>query len=147
MIEINEHPKISFIEMFKGMPKTFKYNVTKKFWDLFVPDFTQRCMDEQIPYFECRIHHYVNNDDMEQICFYGYQRIISICFSGEPENFTEEGIEEGQDINFVLCTECTDREFKSDCIDFKDRPFENKDTRDEIMDNIIRIFEYKGKTE
>ena len=147
MIKINKHPKISFIEMFKDFTKTFKYNVTKRFWNLFLPEFTQRCIDEQIPYFECHIHYHIDDEDMEQICFYGYQRIISICFSGEPENFTEEGIEEGQDINFVLYTAYEGKEFKSDCIDFKDRPFENKNTRDEIMDNIIRIFEYKRKTE
>ena len=131
--------------MFKGMPKTFKYNVTKKFWDVFLPEFTQRCMDEQIPYFESSFRHWIDYEGEESIVLNAHDKALYIYFTGEPENFTKEGIEEGQDMNFVLFTKSTDKGFIDWTIDFKDKPFWKKETRDEIIDKIIEMFEYKRK--
>ena len=145
MIKINKHPKISFIEMFKGIPKTFKYNVTKKFWDLFVPEFTQKCIDEQVPYFESSFRHWIDYEGEESIVLNAHDKALYIYFTNEPENFTEQGIEEGQDMNFVLFTEEVNKGFASETIDFKDKPFWSKENMDEVINLIIEKFRYRGK--
>ena len=145
MIKISKHPKISFIEMFKGMPKTFKYNITKRFWDLFVPEFTQRCIEKQVPYFESSFRHWIDYEGEESIVLNARNKALYIYFTNEPENFTEQGIEEGQDMNFVLFTEEVNKGFDSETIDFKDKPFWCKDNMDEVIDLIIEKFRYRGK--